>query len=50
LSASSAYSQDGTLKWKFKTACEIWFTPAIGDDGTIYVFLYFDYIKIDLQI
>jgi outer membrane protein assembly factor BamB len=28
---------DGSLKWKYKLDGWIWSTPAIGDDGTIYV-------------
>jgi outer membrane protein assembly factor BamB len=30
-------SKDGKLKWKFSTGSEIYYSPAIGDDGTIYV-------------
>ena len=32
-----AIRPDGTLKWRFETGNEIWSSPAIGQDGTIYV-------------
>jgi len=31
-----AVSEQGAIRWKFKTASEIKSSPAIGDDGTIY--------------
>ena len=32
-----AINPDGLLKWKYKTDGEIYSSPAIGSDGTIYV-------------
>ena len=31
------YTTNGTLKWKYKTGDSILSSPAIGDDGTIYI-------------
>ncbi|RKX51936.1 MAG: hypothetical protein DRP50_08090 [Thermotoga sp.] len=37
-------SQPGTLKWKYKTGDEVFSSPAIGVDGTIYVGSFDDYL------
>ena len=31
-----AFNLNGTLKWVYKLNGKLWFTPAIGEDGTIY--------------
>ncbi|MCD6542813.1 MAG: PQQ-like beta-propeller repeat protein [Thermoplasmata archaeon] len=31
-----AFNPDGTLRWVYKLGGKLWFTPAIGEDGTIY--------------
>ena len=30
------YKSNGTKKWKYKVGQDIWSSPAIGDDGSIY--------------
>ncbi len=41
---TSLYSTSNTVKWKFKTENNIYSSPAIGPDGTVYVGSYDKYL------
>jgi outer membrane protein assembly factor BamB len=37
IASAPALAADGTLKWQFQTGGLVYSSPAIGDDGTIFV-------------
>ncbi len=41
---SYALNTDGTEKWKYRMGDEVWSSPVLGQDGTVYIGSYDDHL------